>query len=666
VCSGGVCAIQSCNAGWNDCYDGAANGCECSGQCVAGRCIETLASNRNDAVGLFVCGDDVYWAETAQIGGTAGIFSTQIGSGVVNQFATGQVNQITGDANNIYWANVSTNKIESTLRSNGTTTPLATVTPPAWSDVGATDGAFLYFYDGAGAFSKVPVGGGTVVKLATGQTAGGPIVVDAKNMYFGSGGLVRSVPKDPLQGTMITTYATIPNGDGAIEIVVDGSFVYWAEATNNRVMRAALAPPYTQTQLASYHAAGLALDGSNLYVTDYSNPTGKASSVSTSGGTVTDIATNQRNPDYVVVDATSVYWTEYATPGRVMRATPKLDPCPEGTACALDHATGVCTSGVCKIQTCDAGWKDCFGGDANGCECSGACNAGKCVETLASGRGVSGALFVGGSTVYWAESSGTGGIFSTQIGTGVVNQLAGTKGPTVFMSGDANNIYWANSNGPTPEYVEQTSRNPTATVNLASVQSSAYAGLPVADGTYVYYFDGTGSISKVPIGGGTVVPLATGQTGTGGVAALALDTNNVYWIYKGSVLSVPKDPAVGTTITTYATGGSGVSQLAVDSTHVYWTDGNQNTIMKAALASPHNPTQVISAHAYGIFLDGATIYFTDYSNPAGKVSKVAKTGGAVTDLATNQANPDFVVTDGTSAYWTEAAGSAHIMRITPK
>ncbi len=39
-----------------------------------------------------------------------------------------------------------------------------------------------------------------------------------------------------------------------------------------------------------------------------------------------------------------------------------------GTACSLPNATSSCSTGTCELLTCNAGWSNCDGNDANGCE----------------------------------------------------------------------------------------------------------------------------------------------------------------------------------------------------------------------------------------------------------------------------------------------------------
>jgi hypothetical protein len=52
-----------------------------------------------------------------------------------------------------------------------------------------------------------------------------------------------------------------------------------------------------------------------------------------------------------------------------------------GRACHLDHAVAACRSGTCRLVGCQAGWDDCDGAEANGCETDtqgSAANCGAC------------------------------------------------------------------------------------------------------------------------------------------------------------------------------------------------------------------------------------------------------------------------------------------------
>ncbi|MDP3217089.1 MAG: hypothetical protein Q8S73_23465, partial [Deltaproteobacteria bacterium] len=77
-----------------------------------------------------------------------------------------------------------------------------------------------------------------------------------------------------------------------------------------------------------------------------------------------------------------------------------------GRVCALAHATSACTTGACAIGACDAGWADCDGIASNGCEaatttvdncgaCGRTCDLANAAETCAAGACALGACATG-------------------------------------------------------------------------------------------------------------------------------------------------------------------------------------------------------------------------------------------------------------------------------
>ena len=61
-----------------------------------------------------------------------------------------------------------------------------------------------------------------------------------------------------------------------------------------------------------------------------------------------------------------------------------------GNECNLAHATAACNVGLCAIASCDAGYDDCDGNPANGCEvdlASDAANCGGCAAACSSNHG---------------------------------------------------------------------------------------------------------------------------------------------------------------------------------------------------------------------------------------------------------------------------------------
>ena len=86
---------------------------------------------------------------------------------------------------------------------------------------------------------KVPLGGGTVDQLASGQTKLQYIAVDASHIFWsqGTGGMMDgSIMKLPLGGG--TTPATLAPGQGAPRgIALDSTSVYWGNTANGVVMK---------------------------------------------------------------------------------------------------------------------------------------------------------------------------------------------------------------------------------------------------------------------------------------------------------------------------------------------------------------------------------------------------------------------------------------------
>jgi hypothetical protein len=168
---------------------------------------------------------------------------------------------------------------------------------------------------------------------------------------------------------------------------------------------------------------------------------------------------------------------------------------------------------------------------------------------------------------------------------------------------------------------------------------------------------------KAPIGGSTGVPLASMQTSPQGGG---IDQNNVYWFDSaGDVRGFPKNPDAGAAVTPYASSQSIMCAMAIGSSGLFWPAPN-NTIESVSLARPNIVSPIFSAHACGLWVDGTTVYYTDYSNPAGKVSKVSVDGGNPVDFDLSQHNPDNVITDSNSVYWTEYSIPGNVMRAIPK
>jgi len=102
--------------------------------------------------------------------------------------------------------------------------------------------------------------------------------------------------------------------------------------------------------------------------------------------------------------------------------------------------------------------------------------------------------------------------------------------------------------------------------------------------------------------------------------------------------------------------------IAIDSTFVYFADNDAGVLYKIskALTRQGTPTPVISGAAaqsvQGIASDGVYVYWTNKTN-AGEVRRALPTGAGLTTLASNQAQPDWIASNGAVVVWTDQASN---------
>jgi len=327
-----------------------------------------------------------------------------------------------------------------------------------------------------------------------------------------------------------------------------------------------------------------------------------------------------------------------------------------------------------------------------------------CVVTLASGQEAPSEFAIGATNIYWTtyyngtiERVGLGGGTRTTVVSGQSRPLdAGGQTFPYMLAVDDANVYWTNPYEGTVTKAPLTGvPDGGAPTVLASGQDDP-VGIAV-DGTSVYWtnYSNNGSVMKVPIegvaDGGTPTVLASGQNGS---LAITVDSTYVYWANQGSstqggsIAKVPLDG--GLVIPLYQEqldGGTNPDTvglgIAVDTTSVYWTNEFPNTsngsVAKAPLSGVPNGGKPILLATHqtmpsSIVTDGVNVYWTNIGPNSGGAATVMRVpvdgvpdGGAPAVLLSNQNQPTGLAVDGTSVYWTtnNAAGDS-LMKLTPK
>jgi hypothetical protein len=140
---------------------------------------------------------------------------------------------------------------------------------------------------------------------------------------------------------------------------------------------------------------------------------------------------------------------------------------------------------------------------------------------------------------------------------------------------------------------------------------------------------------------------------------IVVDADNAYITGAGShgrVLQIPLDGAPNVFI---SHDPSPSLSIAVDETHVYWLA--VDAIRRAPIGG--GPITALTAETLGggfnlFALDATRVYYTTFADT---VESVAKAGGPIAVLATDQAGASGIATDGTRLWWANFAGEGAIM-----
>jgi hypothetical protein len=286
------------------------------------------------------------------------------------------------------------------------------------------------------------------------------------------------------------------------------------------------------------------------------------------------LASGQGTPWSIALDATNVYWANYAS------GTVNKQPIGGGPTTAL--ASGLAEPFDLAIDKENAYVVDRSRVSLLKIPLAG----GGAPITLASGGRDMMDVAIYGGYVYWTEPDADyrgGGIFKVPVEGGGPDGGASTLvsaqyQPSRITVTSAGIFFLKYAHGE-----DVVMRIPLSggdpVVLAAEARDVSDAASIVADATDVYWTTvQEGRVLKVAQTGGPIVPLASGQ---GYAPVLAIDDTDVY--FAGGNASIKRVPKSGGPVTTLVNGQGGApNDMAVDAQAVYWVDRAKMTVMKVA------------------------------------------------------------------------------------
>ncbi len=282
--------------------------------------------------------------------------------------------------------------------------------------------------------------------------------------------------------------------------------------------------------------------------------------------------------------------------------------------------------------------------DANNCgtcghSClGGTCGAGKCQPfAIATGLISPFSMATTDTESYLYVGGATGGKYIYKIakdGSGTT-----TIGPSPTQS-------WGIGEDPQNAYVYTGSGYKVPTDGGVYVQLPGGAGgnNVRADATHAYFGGCTSAldICASPIDGGAPTLIYDG----GGAYALSIDSTYAYTAPAAGLIRVP---LAGGPIDLLVAGASTTYALENDGALIYWGGAG---VYKVPIDGGTD-SQIVpnGANVYFMAIDATNVYWTSQSTST--VNMVAKTGGAVTQLASGMSNPAGIRVDPKAVYWCE-------------
>jgi hypothetical protein len=340
---------------------------------------------------------------------------------------------------------------------------------------------------------------------------------------------------------------------------------------------------------------------------------------------------------------------------------------PLGTGGSTSAGTG---TGATGPHACTAGFADCNGDAADGCEadlgsasatcgacdhdCEGSpCKAGLCEPVvLASSLYFASRIALDAARVYWTSASGT--VSALPLDGGAITTLAAGQDDPFDLAVDAHGVYWTSAGANTVQAIPLDGGLP---ILLAD------AGNPlgiVVRSDVVYFADSYDKLSnddhvrRVPLPKGPPSVVAA----TPGASMLAVDDARAYWTDTagGAVWSAPLG---GGEPTLLASGLVNVNEIEVDEGAAY-VAALEATFRIPLAGGP--PLALVWGAGRGLAVDATHVYV---GAADGRLLRVAKTGGPALALARTPLYASDIAVDDHHVYWITRSEEGALVR-TPK
>ncbi|MGO8994637.1 MAG: hypothetical protein ACLQVI_15080 [Polyangiaceae bacterium] len=339
-----------------------------------------------------------------------------------------------------------------------------------------------------------------------------------------------------------------------------------------------------------------------------------------------------------------------------------------GTSCSPcpTPANGVasCGNGACSYS-CDNGYVVCSTGccscgdtqtDPDNCGycghvCPGveSCTNGVCGGVVvASDQANAFAIAADEENVYWTTTGASASILQAPVGGGGATVLlTSANAYPASLASFSGGIYWSDEAGGT---INRVPIGGGTNVPLASGLDEPAA--LVISGGQIYFalapYEGTGSIEDVALGGGTPAALASGQTMSDPPSVAVSGSSTVYWTTSTDVMSYS-----GAGAQTFAANQYPYA-VATDGTNVYWTSGLSNGAVMQQSTTGGSPIAIATNQYYPntIAIDASNVYWTTGQGGAGTVmSAPIGGGGTPVTIAANQSYPFALAINSTHLFW---------------